>query len=92
MSELQKLIISTSVIYHIVGIIVLCYYENKSRVYDDNIFACYLNPVWLYQNYKINYFGCLVLTILFNIACPLLSITYWTCKFIKWLFTVGRRK
>lgn len=90
MSDLQKLIIIVSVIHHIVGIFTLCYYETKSRVYDDNIFACYLSPVWLYQNYKINYFGCLVLTVLFNIACPLLSIIYWICKLIRWLFTVGR--
>lgn len=90
MNDLQKLIIIVSIIYHIIGFVTLCYYETKSRVYDGNVFVCYLSPVWLYQNYRINYFGCLVLTVLFNIACPLLSIIYWACKLIKWLFTVGR--
>lgn len=98
MSDLIKIIIGATVVYHIVGIVILVNYEFKSKVYDDDVLYSYLNPIWLYKNYKVNYFGCLILTILFNIACPLFSIIYWLCKiiyclckFIKWIMTVGRK-
>ena len=51
----------------------------------------YLNPIKIYLSFKVNYFGCFVLTILFNIACPIATIIYWICVFIHWICTVGRK-
>lgn len=48
------------------------------------------NPVDIYNNLKVNWFGCIILTILFNILCPIMSIKYWTVIFVTWLCTVGR--
>lgn len=48
------------------------------------------NPVDIYNNLKVNWFGCIILTILFNILCPIMSIGYWTVLFVTWLCTVGR--
>lgn len=68
-------------------------YQENSVVYNsarDDV-LCYLNPVWLWKAYKVNVFGCFILTILFNLACPLVSIIYWIIKFIGWICTVGRK-
>ena len=47
----------------------------------------YVNPVWIYKRYRVNYFGAGVLCILYNLICPIGSICYWIYK----LCTVGRR-
>ena len=46
----------------------------------------FVNPIWLYKKYKVNWFGALVLSILFNILTLPFSIFYWIYK----LCTVGR--
>ncbi len=47
----------------------------------------YVNPVWIYKRYCVNYFGAAVLCILYNLISPIGSICYWIYK----LCTVGRR-
>ena len=47
----------------------------------------YVNPVWIYKRYRVNYFGAAVLCILYNLICPIGTICYWIYK----LCTVGRR-
>ena len=47
----------------------------------------FVNPIWIYKHYKVNYFGCLMMTILYNLVCPMLSFCYWFYK----LCTVGRK-
>lgn len=47
----------------------------------------FLNPIYVYKNFKVNYFGCTILTIIFNLICPLATICYWFYK----LCTVGRK-
>ena len=47
----------------------------------------YVNPVWIYKRYRVNYFGAAVICILYNLICPIGSICYWIYK----LCTVGRR-
>ena len=47
-----------------------------------------INPKEIWRQYhNINIFGCIVLTILLNLLCPIVSIFYWFYK----LCTVGRR-
>lgn len=45
---------------------------------------------WLYDEFDVNAFGCTMLTILFNLLCPVYTICYWFFKTIKYIFTVGR--
>ena len=48
----------------------------------------HLNPKKIYELHSVNIFGCVVLTIMFNLFCPVFSIGYWFYK----LCTVGRKK
>lgn len=47
----------------------------------------WLNPIWIYRNYKVNFFGTFVICVVYNLFCPVASICYWFYK----LCTVGRR-
>lgn len=47
----------------------------------------YVNPVWIYKKYHVNYFGAALICIFYNLICPIGSICYWIYK----LCTVGRR-
>lgn len=50
-------------------------------------FSHILTPTGLYKHYKINYFGCFLLTLLANLLCPLFTIGFWFYK----LCTIGRK-
>ena len=45
------------------------------------------NPKWIYDNFSVNWFGCILLTLIVNLACPIGSIGYWFYK----LCAIGRR-
>jgi hypothetical protein len=48
----------------------------------------WINPRYIYQTVQVNWFGCIVLTILAHLAAgPIISIIYWFYK----LCTVGRK-
>ena len=47
----------------------------------------YVNPIWIYKRFCVNYFGAAVCCILFNLISPIGSICYWFYK----LCTVGRK-
>lgn len=57
-----------------------------TKLYLANPFE-WLNPIWIYRNYKVNFFGTAVICVLYNLICPVASICYWFYK----LCTVGRR-
>ena len=46
----------------------------------------YTNPAVVYKEANVNWFGAIILALLYTAALPLLAIQYW----IYWLFTVGR--
>ena len=50
-----------------------------------------LNPCDVYKIWAVNYFGCGLLTLIFNLLCPIMSIMYWLWKLIHFICTVGRR-
>ena len=54
---------------------------------DGDIGFSYVNPVVIYNNVKVNWLGAALLSIILNIAFPLISIPYWIYK----LCTIGRR-
>ena len=47
----------------------------------------YLNPTWIYKNFRVNYLGMTLLTILHNALCPLGAAYYW----LIYVCTVGRK-
>lgn len=71
--------------WNMLGLIVLSwipYTRNTDSLH--NIF----NPKGIYNNINVNWFGCLLLTVLFNLLCPVMTICYW---FVQ-LCTFGRKK
>lgn len=46
----------------------------------------FVNPIVIYKNIKVNWFGAFVLAALCNILFPIIAIPYWIYK----LFTAGR--
>ena len=47
----------------------------------------FFNPKHLYKHNKLNWFGVAMLTLFYNLICPIGSICYWFYK----LCTVGRK-
>ena len=56
---------------------------------EKNMDSCIVNPnpKVIYKNLHVNWFGTMLLTIIFNILLPVISIPYWICK----LCTIGRK-
>lgn len=70
-------------IWNIIGVIVLAF---SARIgYDLELDR--LNPIYIYKDRKVNWFGCFCFTLLFNLLCPVATFCYW---FVK-LCTVGRK-
>ena len=91
---MTRIIFIVLVIWNAAGFGILHCYEESSDVYicrSNGQFMPYFNPVWLWKNYKVNVIGCFFLTIIFNLACPLLSVVYWIIKLIGWICTAGRK-
>ena len=55
--------------------------------YVENI----LSPIWIYDQWRLNYFGVALVCILLNLLCPIWTICVWTVKSLKFICTVGRR-
>ena len=51
----------------------------------------WLNPIWIYKQYDVNYFGAAMICIFYNLLSPICSICYWVYKLFAFLFTVGRK-
>ena len=52
--------------------------------YTDGWELC--NPYWAYRYHKVNWFGALMLSLLYTVLCPIGAVCYWFYK----LCTVGR--
>lgn len=72
--------------WHICGIIIYAIISAMTTK-NNNFRLISLNPIWIYKNFKVNYFGCFCLSLLFNILCPIVTIFYWFYK----LCTIGRK-
>lgn len=55
---------------------------------DANEICEIFNPSEIYKLLSVNKFGCAMVTIFFNLLCPIFAIGYW----FYWLCTVGRNK
>lgn len=64
---------------------IICITWNMNK-YTDGWELC--NPYWAYRYYKgVNWFGAIMLSLLYTILCPIGAICYWFYK----LCTIGRR-
>ena len=77
-------IVAAAVVWTIIGaILCIIWIANK---YANGWELC--NPYWIYQYHKsVNWFGAIILALVFNLLCPPISIGYWFYK----LCTVGRK-
>jgi hypothetical protein len=91
--NITTLIFAISIVWTFIGILTLHSYEENSCAYNssNSDFLCYLNPIWIWKNYKVNIIGCILLTVLFNLICPIISIIYWIIELIGWICTAGRK-
>ena len=74
------------VFWNVFGLVCLLATTVKFTAYGPDYDFDRLDPVYYYRNSKLNLFGCIVVTILRNLLCPIATAMYWFCK----LFTIGR--
>ena len=73
MTEVLTIGLSIAAAWNIIGFIVLLLIP-YSR--DASDFKEMFSPKSIYENAEVNWFGCIVLTIFFNLLCPVLSGIY----------------
>lgn len=82
--------ITVLIIWHIYGgLFLMILWVNKFRLLDDNNL---LSPIWIYDEWELNYFGTALICLIFNLLCPAFSIIWWFYKFIKFICTAGRTR
>ena len=78
------------------GIILLSVWNNNySSWFGRTSWWGFVNPFIVYrENKKVNWFGAIVLALIFTVICPIGAVIYWIGVLI-WLFcklcTVGRK-
>lgn len=77
---MNSVLITSTLIYVFINIILLI---NLSIEEMENSF----NPIRVYKEYKVNWFGCIMLVLLAHILFLPIAIIYWFYK----LCTCGRR-
>lgn len=85
MSNLVGLAIGICCAWNLFGFVALTLIPYSRDAAD---FKEMFSPKGIYENAEVNWFGCIVLMIFFNLLCPVLSGGYW----FYWLCTVGRNK
>lgn len=80
-------VIASIFIWSIFGLMIICAISKRID-YGMNVenFEAF-NPKWVYNNFSVNWFGCIILTLIINLACPVGSIIFWFYK----LCTIGRK-
>ena len=74
--ELYQWIILVAIVWHFLGFMTML---GMAEFW-------HLDPKDIYEWHRVNIFGCIVLTILFNLCMPVVSVGYWFYR----LCTVGR--
>ena len=68
-------------------IIPMCHMADLGGVFDNTDGFEYVNPIYIYKYNHVNWFGAIVVAIIYSAICPLGTIGYWCYK----LCTVGRK-
>lgn len=68
-------------------IVAMCHVINFGEVFDNTDGFEYVNPIYIYKYNHVNWFGAIVVAIIYSFICPLGTIGYWCYK----LCTVGRK-
>lgn len=79
---------------HLIALYIFCAYIIVSFIFimNRNYDMTFLSPIRNYKKYKaLNWFGIIVMTLLFNIIMFPYANIYWAWRIIKFLFTVGRK-
>ena len=85
----MELWIKIIILWNVVGFLPFMMMKiNTCRPYDDDIF---LSPIWIYDEWNLNWFGTILVCSIFNLLCPIASVVFWTFKFVKFICTVGRQ-
>ena len=80
-----EILILVEVIHNFLGGIFLLLWCCRDS-YLDSFNAERMNPVFLYEHNRVNWFGAAMLGLFANLLCPIGTIIYWFYK----LCTVGR--
>lgn len=79
-------IILTAIIWSFLGGIILALIADYNKTLRNCENSDFFSPLWIYNNYNVNWFGAIMLCLLFNILCPIWSVGFWFYK----LCTIGR--
>ncbi len=83
----MDILLGPLILWHIFGFGILAMVYTSSRRLDNCLL---LNPCDVYKEFKVNYFGCGLIVLFASLCCPLFTLLYWFCTFIKFICTVGR--
>lgn len=60
------------IFWNIIGLVIWCVVEtNDTKIRYADFFE-WVNPIWIYRNYKVNFFGTIMVCALYNLIFP-----YW---------------
>lgn len=80
----MSIIFAIILIWNVIGLLVFAIiYQQINAILIEDMIA----PWGVYKHINVNLFGTIVLTLVFNLLCPVLSIGWW----FYWLCTVGRK-
>lgn len=79
------LIIMGVVLWSFLGLLLLVCFNDEGRFPFWASGFEFVNPVYLYENSKLNAFGAILVSIFMGLICPIGTIIYWVYK----LFTFG---
>ena len=73
-------------VWHTLGVLILSFIPLV--VVGDAEGMEFVNPVFIYNHTKVNWFGAVVLMLFFSFLCPIGAIGYWFYK----LCVIGRKE
>lgn len=77
--------------WNLIGFLILLLIGAGSKIIGECPNSDFFSPLWLYENFYVNWFGALIMCVILNIICPVWSIGFWIYKFGRFIFTVGRK-
>ena len=73
--------------WNVVGFVIWVLILTESDYGRESEGFRFINPLYVYEHLRVNYFGMFCITLILNLLCPLGACGYWFYK----LCTVGRK-